>query len=59
MINKHIRKIPSRTRFKVDPTNLRTLKLKIMRTESPIAYVPQFDATLITKRHTIFENEKK
>jgi len=32
--------------------------LKTMRTETPISYVPQLDATLITKRQDIFENEK-
>lgn len=33
--------------------------LKVMRNKTPIAYVPQLDATLITKRQAIFENEKK
>ncbi len=30
-----------------------------MRSEAPIAYVPQLGATLLTKRDTIFENEKR
>ncbi|MGR3616239.1 MAG: cytochrome P450 [Paracoccaceae bacterium] len=30
-----------------------------MRSRAPIAYVPQLDATLITRRDAIFENEKK
>ena len=30
-----------------------------MRRSCPIAYVPQLDATLITKRDDVFENEKK
>jgi hypothetical protein len=30
-----------------------------MRAEAPIAYVPQLGATLLTKRDSIFENEKK
>ena len=30
-----------------------------MRAETPIAYVPQLDATLITKRDTIFREEKR
>ena len=33
--------------------------LKILRKELPIAYVPELNATLITKRNMIFENEKK
>ena len=33
--------------------------LKVMRAKTPIAYVPQLGATLITKRRDIFENEKK
>lgn len=33
--------------------------LKRMRAEAPIAYVPQLDATLFTRRNDIFENEKK
>ena len=33
--------------------------LKILRKELPIAYVPELNATLITKRNLIFENEKK
>ncbi len=32
--------------------------LKRMRNECPIAYVPQLDATLLTRRDDIFENEK-
>ena len=32
--------------------------LKQMRAEAPIAYVPQLDATLFTRRDDIFENEK-
>lgn len=30
-----------------------------MRAEAPIAYVPQLGATLLTKRDSIFENEKR
>ncbi|WP_299404822.1 cytochrome P450 [uncultured Roseobacter sp.] len=33
--------------------------LKRMRADAPIPYVPQLDATLITRRNDIFENEKK
>ena len=33
--------------------------LKRMRAEAPIAYVPQLDATLFTRRDDIFVNEKK
>ena len=33
--------------------------LKRMRAEAPVAYVPQLDATLFTRRDDIFENEKK
>lgn len=33
--------------------------LKEMRATAPIAYVPQLDATLFTRRDDIFENEKK
>ncbi len=33
--------------------------LKIMRDIMPVAYVPQLDAVLITRRDDIFENEKK
>ncbi|THD71555.1 cytochrome P450 [Thalassobius vesicularis] len=33
--------------------------LKQMRATAPIAYVPQLDAVLITRRDDIFENEKK
>lgn len=33
--------------------------LKQMRADAPIAYVPQLDATLFTRRDDIFENEKK
>ncbi|MDU8928646.1 cytochrome P450 [Alisedimentitalea sp. MJ-SS2] len=33
--------------------------LKRMRTECPVAYVPQLGATLLTRRDDIFENEKK
>ena len=33
--------------------------LATMRRETPVAYVPQLDATLITRRDDIFENEKK
>lgn len=33
--------------------------LKKLRTEAPIAYVPQLGAILITRRQDIFENEKK
>lgn len=33
--------------------------LKRMRAEAPIAYVPQLDATLLTRRDDIFVNEKK
>lgn len=32
--------------------------LKVMRLEAPIAYVPQFDAVLMTRRDDIFVNEK-
>lgn len=32
--------------------------LKQMRAQAPIAYVPQLDATLFTRRDDIFENEK-
>lgn len=32
--------------------------LKRMRADAPIAYVPQLDATLFTRRDDIFENEK-
>ena len=30
-----------------------------MRSDAPIAYVPQLDATLMTRREAIFVNEKK
>ena len=43
------------SRFWLDPYP----DLKMMRTKFPIAYVPQLDATLITKRQAIFDNEKK
>ncbi len=33
--------------------------LEIMRREKPIAYVPELNAILFTKRQSIFENEKK
>ena len=33
--------------------------LKRMRDDFPVAYVPQLDAALITRRDDIFENEKK
>ncbi|SHI40446.1 hypothetical protein SAMN05444000_10156 [Shimia gijangensis] len=33
--------------------------LKQMRAQAPIAYVPQLNATLFTRRDDIFENEKK
>ncbi len=33
--------------------------LKAMRETAPIAYVPQLDATLLTKRDDVFVNEKK
>jgi len=33
--------------------------LKKMRANTPVAYVPQLGATLITRRNDIFENEKK
>ena len=33
--------------------------LEIMRREKPIAYVPELNAFLFTKRQSIFENEKK
>ena len=33
--------------------------LKAMRESTPIAYVPQLGATLLTKRDDIFVNEKK
>ncbi|MDA8746665.1 cytochrome P450 [Litoreibacter sp.] len=33
--------------------------LKRMRADAPIAYVPQLNATLMTRREDIFENEKK
>ena len=33
--------------------------LQIMRREKPIAYVPELNAILFTKRQSIFENEKK
>ena len=33
--------------------------LEIMRREKPIAYVPELNAILFTKRHSIFDNEKK
>ena len=43
------------SRFWLDPYP----DLKVMRAKFPIAYIPQLDATLITKRQAIFENEKK
>lgn len=42
-------------RFWVDPYP----DLKAMRRGAPAVYVPQLDATLITRRDDIFENEKK
>ena len=33
--------------------------LKLMRNKSPISFVPQFNATLFTKRNSIAENESK
>ncbi len=33
--------------------------LKRMRAEAPIAYVPQLDSTLMTRRGDVFDNEKK
>lgn len=33
--------------------------LKQMRSEAPVAYVPQLDAVLMTRRNDIFENEKR
>lgn len=48
--------------FEIDPTAFwhdPYPALKRMRAEAPVAYVPQLDATLITRRDEIFENEKK
>lgn len=33
--------------------------LEVLRNEYPVAYVPELDATLLTRRDDIFENEKK
>ena len=49
-------------RYNIDPVAFHAdpyPDLARMRTKCPIAYVPQLDATLITRRDDIFENEKK
>ena len=49
-------------RYEIDPKAFAAdpyADLARMRRACPIAYVPQLDATLITKRDDIFDNEKK